>query len=113
MRYRVNVLLAVASLTFAAARTEAAEIPTVFDTVDAVEVGGTGGGPRVIVTGVQTGESTPTTIEFTFFNNTDTASHCHRLAVLAMSKPGRFQFAIFTRSGGSLDGGCKLIRRTP
>jgi len=74
------------------------------------------------VTGIVTGEGAPSRRTFTILGSPVTpssgtpqqdvaASRCDRLALLAMSKPGKFQFAIV--DVGSSRVGCKLIARTP
>jgi len=119
MTHRLAICLAIASLTFAGPRpAAAAAIGTVFDTVDAVEINNDFANATVVVTGLRPGGSVPITVIFTFGNsesatNIDTAARCERLAVIAMSKPGKFQFAIGSNTGGSSGGGCKLILRTP
>lgn len=84
------------------------------DTVDVVEVLSN----RITVTGSISGQGTPSTTQYTIFSssspNTATdvaASRCDRLALLAMSKPGKFQFAVtpIGFSGYS----CTLIVRAP
>ena len=118
MTRRFASCLAIASLTFMSPRPAAAAITHVFDTVDAVEIGYQGGtiGQIVWVTGVRVGATSPATYMFTFANNTtgnDQALRCERLAVLAMSKPGKFRFGIASGTYYSSDGGCKLTLRTP
>ena len=85
-----------------------------YDTVDAVEVLAN----IITVTGIIAGQSTSSTTQYTILSssspNTGTdvaASRCDRLALLAMSKPGKFQFAV-TRIGFS-GYSCTLIVRAP
>lgn len=112
MTHRFAICLAIASMTFVAPRPAAAAITNVFDTVDAVEItyDGASGGELVKVTGIQAGGTVPTTLTFNFSGNAARAERCERLAVIAMSKPGKFQFGI---GGGSGQYSCKLILRTP
>jgi len=88
----------------------------VYDTVDAVEVSGS----QITVTGITVGQSTPTTLTYFMGGDTctshsvDTAARCDRLALFAMSKPGKFQFATtFLLDNVSCNFACKLIVRTP
>jgi hypothetical protein len=103
MTHRIAACLALASLTFVAPRPAAAAVTHTFDTVDAVEI--VNGSDTLVVTGILVGQTTPTTLSFYFVG-----VRCERLAVIAMSKPGKFRFGIGS-SGGS--GSCKLILQTP
>jgi len=111
--------LMIASLIFAAPRSAAAAFfSSVFDTVDTVEINHDNmfGFPsaNVVVTGILSGGSVVVTRTFEFFNDADMAARCERFAVIAMSKPGRFQFAIGSHNVGSgTGGGCRLILRAP
>ena len=110
MTHRFAACFAIASLTFVAPRPAAAEtITRTFETVEAVE---THDGLWVTVTGILVGQTTPTTHSFVFHPYVDQAGRCERLAVIAMSKPGKYRFSIGWEpsSGG---GGCKLSLRTP
>jgi hypothetical protein len=91
--------------------------PAVYDTIDAVEVSGA----RITLTGIIAGQTVPTerfyTISDGSFQGGSTissspaaAARCDRLAMLAMVKPGKYQFA--TTQIGSFFG-CKLIVRAP
>jgi hypothetical protein len=116
MMHRFAICLAIASLLFVAPRPAAAATTHTFDTVDAVELTAhlAGGNPRVIVTGILVGQTTPTTITFSFFTSSQhLAVQCQDLAVLAMSRPGKYQFAIGSDGSSSNPGGCKLILRAP
>jgi hypothetical protein len=116
----------ITSLAFGAPRPVAADtsIQVVFDTVDSVEIqnrdvcNGCALQAFVIVRGIFAGGSVPSTRTFNFGNNTDMATRCEHLAVIAMSKPGKFQFGIgsdstSTGGGNSGHGDCKLILVTP
>jgi hypothetical protein len=91
-----------------------ANAAAVYETVDSVSVGGR----RIIVTGIISGQTTPSTFQYIIFDEsassgtTDSASRCDRLALLAMSKPGKFRFALehpdFVSSFR-----CTLTLRTP
>jgi hypothetical protein len=95
-------------------------IQAVFDTVDFVEIKNQDGCSScvsqsiVIVRGIAAGASAPITVSFNFGTNADMATRCERLGVLAMSKPGKFQFSIgadtFNPQG---HGHCKLLAVTP
>jgi hypothetical protein len=116
MTHRFAICLAIASLILAIPQPAAATITTEFDTVDAVEIANNSSNSYlVIVTGIRTGESAPTTQTFGVTNSTNSddsrVRQCERFAVLAMSKPGKYRFGI---GGGSYSsGGCKLTLRTP
>lgn len=122
--HRLAICLVIALVSLAAPRPAAAIATDVYDTVDSVEIDNSnsslsGSPPTLQVTGIPAGATTPVTRTYTFFASAagvgvDTAMHCHRLAVVAMSKPGRFQFAIGqgTVSGNSARG-CKLILVAP
>jgi len=71
----------------------------------------------VFVTGIRHGDAVPSTQSFDFGVSTDMATRCERLAVISMSKPGKYQFGIGAdafASGGSVGhGDCKLILVAP
>jgi hypothetical protein len=106
----------------------AALSPDVYDAVDSVEVNKrdsdfTGSPPTLTVRGVIAGGSAPQSRRYVFNNNStsttsqtdglEAAMHCHRLAVLVMSKPGKFQFAIAGPIGSTANSGCRLMLITP
>lgn len=112
--------IAISALALLAPRPAGANIGDIiaaYDTVDAVEVVAN----QITLTGIITGEAAASRRTFAIFgsssatgssNPTDVAaSRCDRLALLAMSKPGKFQFAIVD-AGLSSRFGCKLILRT-
>jgi hypothetical protein len=83
-----------------------------YDTVDAIEVSGS----TIVVTGIISGQTTPTRLLYSIQDASGTtgtaAARCDRLALLAMSKPGKFQFAtVDLHSFGKFS--CRLIVRTP
>lgn len=85
-------------------------ISAVYDSVDAVEVSGS----QITVTGIVAGDPAPTERIYTisdFSQQTGAAARCDRLALLAMTKPGKFQFATVRGQFSSFS--CKLIVRTP
>lgn len=121
--------LFVAPLIFVAPRPALADATaaTVFDTVDSVELDQRENCPTspsacfthtiVIVTGILSGRSTPNTRSFNFVDKADIAAHCQRLAMLAMSKPGKYRFGIGSDGpfpGGSRgNGACSLTLVNP
>jgi hypothetical protein len=121
MTYRLVFCLMITSVSLAAPRSVAADPTTlsVYDTVDAVELkdhspcSGCGSRALVIVTGIRAGSSGPSSQSFDFNTNVASATRCEHLAVIAMSKPGKYQFSIGTDvSVGGL-GDCKLNLVTP
>jgi len=120
MMHRLAICVVFASSSLAAPRPAAAAAATdVYDTVDSVEIDNRPDSPQVptlVVTGILAGQTRPGTARYFFSSlgspsDLDTAMHCQRLAVVAMSKPGKFQFAITPPSTNAH--GCKLILRTP
>lgn len=112
------ITLAFVSPTPAAAATTA-NSSAVYDTVDAIEVSPSDnfGIPSITVTGIISGQSAPSELRYPISIPssgiiTDEAARCDRFALLAMSKPGKFQLAmIISPFGDSFN--CKLIVRTP
>ena len=87
----------------------------VYDTVDAIEVRGLN---WITVTGIIAGQGAPSTLTYQLeggsYAGTDAAARCDRLALLAMSKPGKFQLVMKYGYLSGLDAfSCKLIVRTP
>jgi hypothetical protein len=111
--------LAIVALTFISSAAIAADPPVggpaVYDTVDAVSVGGR----RIIVTGIIAGQTAPSTFQYTIFDDsnssgtTDAANRCDRLALLAMSKPGKFRLSMEHPDSSSFTFRCTLTVRTP
>ncbi|HZJ67532.1 MAG TPA: hypothetical protein VFD36_28710 [Kofleriaceae bacterium] len=121
MTRQLATYITLAAFAIISSRPAAANIGDIivaYDTVDAVEVVAN----QISVTGIVTGEGAPSRRTFSILANatgpgsstqTDVAaSRCDRLALLAMSKPGKFQFAIVD-VGSSSRFGCKLTLRTP
>jgi len=108
--------LTITALTFvspapAAAATYASS-SAVYDTVDAVEILEVAS--TITITGIISGQSSPSTLSYNLhLSTTESASRCDRLALLAMSKPGRFQLAMNYFYGNGDGFTCKLIVRTP
>ena len=127
MMHRLAICLAFLSITTVTPRPAGASavISVVFDTVDFVEIRTDDARNLfLLVRGIPSGQSTPSTGTFNFgnYNTTfgvdpaDAATRCERLALIAMSKPGKYQFGIGLQnlSGGnrpSVD--CRLTRVTP
>jgi hypothetical protein len=114
--YRLAFCLVLIASTLGLPRLVAAEVTDFYDTVDFAEVdkrncSNFGCNPTLTVRGILAGGSTPVTRTYVFGNNgngtegLDTAQHCQRLAVIAMSKPGKFQFAVGPSGTAS---GCRL-----
>jgi hypothetical protein len=106
--------LVIASLATLAPRPAAADgTPIIYDAVDALQLRNNN---VIRVTGIISGQGAPTTTDYNLITNgiasPDYAARCDRLALLAMSKPGKFQFAVvpFGSGPGFL---CELIVRTP
>src|SRR5687768_15681500 len=100
--------LTIAALTMIAPESARADLGdvTAYDTVDAIEVTSN----DIVVTGIIAGQGAPSTTRYDFFTEVG-ASRCDRLALLAMSKPGKFQFAVVELDFERFS--CKLILRTP
>jgi hypothetical protein len=117
----VAMCCAIAAFTFGALPPAAAAFgdTITYDTVDAIEVLA----DQIKVTGIISGQGAPSTTLFrivssppssTTGGSTDVAaSRCDRLALLAMSKPGKYQFAIVQAADFGARFSCKLIVRTP
>ncbi len=85
----------------------------VFATVDAVE---TQTNSVFIVTGIVEGAAEPTRHTFSIIFSIEPQSglnRCDRFALLAMSKPGRYQFSIVNASSSPSAVRCKLALRAP
>lgn len=113
MTRHLATCLVIAALTTVSAGPAAAAFGDVifYDTVDAVEFTGS----AFLVTGIIQGQSAPSTTSYragSSSSDPERASLCQRLALLAMSKPGKFQFVIKDQ-GSSTNVGCKLILRAP
>jgi hypothetical protein len=86
----------------------------VYDTVDAVQSGTNE--RRITITGIIAGQTTVTTLTYQLRTTSatnaseDLAARCDRFALLAMAKPGKYQFAT-VGFAGSFD--CKLSVRAP
>lgn len=79
-----------------------------YDTIDAVEAAGA---TAITVTGIISGDGSPSTRTYgLLFSTPDISSRCERFALLAISKPGKFEFAIVNHGSYFT---CKIIARTP
>jgi hypothetical protein len=120
--YRLALCLVLVTYTFATPRSAAAAVTDFYDTVDSAEINkrdsGAGSNPTLLVRGILAGGTAPITRSYVFTGTTnleglETAMHCHRLAVLAMSRPGKYQFAIGPGPNPSTATGCRLTLVTP
>jgi len=105
--------LVIASLATLAPRPAAADgIPIIYDAVDALQLRNNN---IIRVTGIISGQGAPSTTDFGLVAGSvaspDYAARCDRLALLAMSKPGKFQFVITLIVSGGFS--CQLIVRAP
>jgi hypothetical protein len=108
IRHLITVL-AIAALTMISpesARADTGDV-TAYATVDAIEAIGN----DIFVTGIIAGQGAPSTTRYDVFETEVTASRCDRMALLAMSKPGKFQFVMVEHEFQRF--ACKLILRTP
>ena len=108
MLHRLSSVLVVAALVIPPAVTQAGtgSLTYTFATVDGVKVID----KLIYVTGIQVGASTPTEIPASFADSS-AAERCDRLALIAMSKPGKYQFSILNPSSGTYY--CDLSVVTP
>jgi hypothetical protein len=126
MSNRLALCLVFISFTIAVSSPVVADatVQVVYDTVDFVEIKNqdicsscNGNQSVVIVRGIPVGTSTPSTRTFNFGSNIDMATRCERLAMIAMSKPGKYQLGIgadtSTSGGVGGHGDCKLILVAP
>lgn len=109
------------ALSFLPASLAVAEAPiattsAVYETIDAIEVWGN----RITITGIISGQSAPSELQYVILDlstssstPTDSAARCDRLATLAMTKPGKYQFAMVMPDDIVHRFGCKLIVRAP
>jgi hypothetical protein len=122
--HRLALCLVIASLILATPRHAAAAVTDFYEAIDFVEINKrdptlSGSPASLMVRGILVG-GTPVTRTYAFVSTAgvpteglETAMHCHRLAVLAMSKPGKFQFAIGPGTSASILGGCRLTLAAP
>lgn len=107
---RALALLATLPLAPASALAEpensASGVTYVFTTVDAYTVDSS----YFVITGVLQGESTPRTIRFQAPGGGTDGGRCDRLALLVMTRPGRFHFSWF-KEDYSTYSTCTLTRQ--
>jgi len=124
MMHRLAIYLGIVSLSLVVPRVVVADatIQVTYDTVDFVEIRNSDlnsiSHAIVRVRGIPSGTSNPNTFSFDFGNNVDIAKRCEQLAIIAMSKPGKYQFSIGSDSlqgnGGIVGhGDCRLTLVTP
>jgi hypothetical protein len=104
------IILAAVSLLSAQPVIAAGGDVTLYDTVDEIRVSD----DRITVTGIIAGQSAATTTTYVILQSTSAdgaASRCDRLALLAMSKPGKFRFGVVEEFFDQFS--CKLRVRTP
>jgi hypothetical protein len=106
--------LAISLVPTTPASADIANGPRVYDTVDAVQSGPSD--RDITITGIIVGQSTATTMTYFLRGNSptstteDVSARCDRFALLAMAKPGKYQFAT-VGTPGFFD--CKLTVRAP
>jgi len=121
--YRLALCLMLVASVLATPRPSIANVIDSYDTVEFVEANNrnseiSGGPPSLTVRGIPAGGSAPVTKIYRFFNSSavidgvEAALHCQRLAVLAMSKPGKFQFAVVLPAQLNASG-CRLTLVAP
>jgi hypothetical protein len=124
MSNRLSICLVALALVAAPRAVSAAfiSIQHVYDAVDLVEIRsdkssctGCEAHTALFVQGIRSGQTDSSTAMYDFGGNAGGATHCQRLALMAMSKPGKYQFAVGA-AGGTLQSGqgtCRLIRVSP
>ena len=121
--HRLALCLVFVTSTLAAPRPAAAAVSALYDTIDSAEVSQRANSttsPSLTVQGILAGTSTPVTRTYFFNNNSglgadgvETALHCQRLALMVMSKPGKFQFGIGRTDLPGFARGCRITRAAP
>jgi hypothetical protein len=96
------------AVAIASPREASADETTIYEAIDAFQVSET----SIRITGIIAGASAPTAKLYFLGRGNELAPRCDRFAMLAMSKPGKFQLAIVTPDGTSVSA-CQLIVRTP
>ncbi len=97
------------SLLFVAPQPAAAAFTHSFDTIDAIDTDESSNN-RLILTGILTGQTGPTTVSF-FLGYDTVAQRCERFALLLMAKPGKYRLLI--GGVGLSTAECKLVVRAP
>ena len=107
------IRLVVAGIVAFSSRLALADVS--YDTVEAVQTSTVSSNVAIQISGIVSGDSTSTTTTYVLRSSTsgtDLGNRCDRMALLAMSKPGKFQLVLVGPGGGSFSN-CKLILRTP
>lgn len=102
---KLFIALPVAIATTLPAASAVADVT--YETVDAVMPQSTS---RLTITGIKTGQSAPTTQEY-ILTTLDISGRCERMAVLAMSRPGKYRLTMVGPQGSELT--CRLSLRAP
>jgi len=119
--HRLALCLVFVALTLTAPRPAAAAVTDFYDTIDLAEVTQRDFSHNATLTvrGILAGTSAPVTRTYAFSDTgatgTDgiTAMHCQRLALLVMSKPGKFQFGIGLPTVSGFATGCRITSVAP
>src|SRR5690348_7562344 len=109
MTRQLALCLAIVALSIVSpepARADFGDVIT-YDTVDAVEVNSA---TSLTVTGIIVGQGASSSVRYRVGTSELGTARCDRLALLAISKPGKFQLALVDQSGLFT---CKLIVRAP
>ncbi len=113
MSHRLAICSVIVCLALSQPASAASGDVTAYDTVDAIEVQGR----EIIVTGIVAGQAGPSTATYPILGASGAteaaAARCDRLALLAASKPGKFQFAVVQFGTNNPLFSCRLIVRTP
>ncbi|MCK8498485.1 MULTISPECIES: hypothetical protein [Myxococcus] len=114
-----NLVLSTAAVllpsTLAWSETPQVDVPYVFETVDSYAITEAN---VIEIRGVLQGESAPRTFEFEFYSNPayyDASQHgsrCDRMALLAMTRPGRYLLELKVQRWIGGQPSCRLTRRT-
>jgi hypothetical protein len=76
-----------------------------FETVDSVQFHDN---RSLIVKGIPVGQSQPQEYSFYFYASNEAAAECHKQALIAMDRPGRYRLELTSPDEGYA---CRLIRR--
>lgn len=120
--YRLALCLVFVTSMLAVPRPAAADVADLYDTIDSAEVNQSAfdHGPQLTVRGILAGTSAPITRTYSLQDRGATGTdglnmvlHCQRLALLVMSKPGKFQFGIGHPTVAGFATGCRITRVAP
>lgn len=126
MLQRLTICLVTVSLAVAMPRPAFANTTDRFDTLDSAEIDDSinndnNSNVGLIIRGILVGGTATVTRIYIFGSQSDSVvvarvQHCHRLSVLALSRPGKYEFAIGgnTNNGTTFpsNSGCRLTLRT-